>query len=45
LERKSPKKFVVGGANYGIILGDTFLRSFVTIFDRVHKRVGFVPVG
>ncbi len=29
----------------GIILGDSFMRAFVTIFDRENSRVGFAPVG
>lgn len=29
----------------GIILGDPFMRAFVTVFDRSMARVGFAPVG
>jgi hypothetical protein len=36
--------FIFSG-NFGIILGDTFLRQFVTIFDRVQQRMGFATAG
>jgi hypothetical protein len=37
---------IVGGANYGnVIMGDTFLRGFVTEIDLVDNRVGFAPTG
>jgi hypothetical protein len=29
--------------NVGIVLGDTFMRTFYTVFDRQNSRIGFAP--
>ena len=31
-----------GSVTGGTLLGDTFMSSFLTIFDREHRQIGFV---